>query len=73
MIKIRAIGYIAEAIGGREFEIQSEKPVKIRELISLPQNFESRVIVLVNGKPATLDALVKSGDKVTLMPTISGG
>jgi len=73
MIRIKAIGYIAEVIGARELTIESDRLVKIRELISLPKKLESRLIVLINGKPGTLDSLVKSGDRVTLMPTISGG
>jgi molybdopterin converting factor small subunit len=34
---------------------------------------KDRAIVLINQKRATLDSLIKNGDKVMIMPVASGG
>lgn len=73
MVKIKALGHIAEIMGSRELTIIVNNKTKIRNLIKLPSEIESRVIILVNGKPATLDTEVKDEDQITIMPMISGG
>jgi len=73
MVKIRALGYIAEVLGSRELTLNIDKKVKVRELIKLPKDVESRVIILINGKPATLDSEVYNKDQILIVPMISGG
>jgi len=73
MVKIRALGYIAEVLGSRELALNIDKKVKVRELIKLPKDIELRVIILINGEPATLDSEVHNKDQILIMPMISGG
>ncbi|HDO20235.1 MAG: MoaD/ThiS family protein [archaeon GB-1867-097] len=73
MAFIRALGYLAEYIGGRSMKIRVDKPVKIRDIIKLPLDLEGRIIILVNGQPSTLDSLIVDSDRIVLMPIISGG
>lgn len=72
-IKITAIGYIADIIGSKEFEKTVGEGARVREIIKLPEEIESRIIVLVNDRPVTLDYKIKDGDNITIMPIVGGG
>ncbi len=72
-MKIRAIGFIAEILGTREFTVRIQGKVKISDLVKLPDDIHDKLIVLVNGSPADLNFKVENGDEVVLMPMISGG
>lgn len=72
-MKISAIGYIADIIGGKEFEKNVKEGVRIRDIIKLPERIELRIIVLVNDKPVNLDYKVRDMDNITIMPIVGGG
>ncbi len=73
MIKVKYVGYLASIAGVREEEINAEN-ARIKELLRLKGNVNwDEVIILVNGRPASLDTKVKSGDEVTVLPFTSGG
>jgi len=73
MIKVKYVGYLASIAGVREEEINAED-ARIKELLRLKGNVNwDEVIILVNGRPASLDTRVKSGDEVTVLPFTSGG
>jgi len=48
-------------------------PVKVKEIMSIPREVYDRTIILVNGKSVSLDYEVKDGDKIVVMPFVSGG
>lgn len=73
MIKVKYVGYLAGIAGVREEKIDAEN-ARIKELLRLRGNVNwDEVIILVNGRPASPDTVVKSGDEVTVLPFTSGG
>ncbi len=72
MVEIKFIGFIAEKMGTRELEISLKQPMKLKDLIEVELS-KNRSIVLINQKRGTLDSLIKNGDKVMIMPVVSGG
>jgi len=73
-VKIRLIGYIAEVFGYREKTVNIEKPVRIEELFSFPNNMDKeRLIILINGTPATLKSKVLDKDEIMIMQMVGGG
>ena len=74
MTEIRLLGYIAELLGYRRMQIRLEKAIELGEILKFPENMDlERIIILVNGKPATLKHAVEDGDYVVVMPVIGGG
>ena len=74
MAKIKMIGYLRELTNVREKTIMIEKPTKLRNAIFFPENLNGeRLIILVNGKSATLDTIIKDEDKIVIMPIVGGG
>ena len=82
MIKVRAHGHIGRALGKEELEIDKEEiRVKdILELITLSSNFKLSpltMLITINGVEISAldkeDTIVKSGDKVVLIPITHGG
>ena len=74
MVKIRALGRIAEKLGFREREIHLNKPVKIIDFLPLLNEIsEEHLIILVNNEPADKNTIIKNEDKIVLMPVVSGG
>jgi len=74
--KIKLIGWIADLAKFKEKEIKIEFPIKVKELLNIKEIDEideERIIVLINGKPATLETKVKNNDNVVVMPVIGGG
>jgi molybdopterin converting factor small subunit len=72
MAEIKFIGFIAEKMGTREMKISLKQPVKLKDIVEVELS-KDRAIVLINQKRATLDSLIKNGDKVMIMPVVSGG
>jgi|Deesub1362B_J571_1020462.scaffolds.fasta_scaffold10679_2 sulfur carrier protein ThiS len=74
MAKIRLIGYVAEIFGYREKTVKIEKPLRIEELFLFPENMEKkRLIILINGVPATLESKVTDRDELVIMQMVGGG
>ncbi len=74
MVKIRALGRIAEKLGFREREIHLNKPVKIIDFLPLLNEIsDEHLIILVNNEPADKNTIIKNEDKIVLMPVVSGG
>jgi molybdopterin converting factor small subunit len=46
--------------------------MKLKDMLEVELS-EDRCIVLINHKRGTLDSLIKNGDKVMIMPVVSGG
>ena len=72
MVEVKYIGYIAEKMGTREMKISLKQPVKLKDIVEVDLS-KDRAIVLINQKRGTLDSLIKNGDKVMIMPVVSGG
>ncbi|MCE4599398.1 MAG: MoaD/ThiS family protein [Desulfurococcales archaeon] len=73
-IIVRYFGILADLAGDREIEVEVEGEVKIRDIIRLPADISIEdLVILVNGASAKPDDTVKPGDRVAVMPHISGG
>ena len=72
MVEVKFIGFIAEKIGAREMKVSLTQPVKLKDMLEVELS-KDRAIVLINQKRATLDSIIKNGDKVMIMPVASGG
>jgi molybdopterin converting factor small subunit len=72
MAEFRFLGYLAEIYGKKRERISLENPRKLREILGI-EFPENRSIVLINGRVGNFDSLVRDGDKVVIMPMISGG
>jgi molybdopterin converting factor small subunit len=72
MVEIKFIGYIAEKVGTREMKVSLKRPVKLKDIIEVKLS-QDRAIVLINQKRGTLDSRIKNGDKIMIMPVVSGG
>ena len=72
MAEIRFFGYLSDLVGVRFKELTLERPTTLREL--LPPTFpETNIIILINGKPGSLNAEITDKDSVVFMPVLSGG
>jgi len=72
MVEVKFIGYIAEKMGTREMKISLKKPIKLKNILEVELSTD-RAIILINQKWGNLDSLIKNGDKVIIMPVVSGG
>ena len=72
MVEIIFIGFIAEKMGSREMKVSLTKPMKLKDIVEVDLS-EDRAIVLINQNRGALDSLIKNGDKVKIMPVVSGG
>jgi molybdopterin converting factor small subunit len=72
MAEFRFLGYLAEIYGKKRERISLENPRKLREILGI-EFPENRSIVLINGRVGNFDGLIRDGDKVVIMPMISGG
>jgi len=72
MVEIKFIGFIAEKMGTQGMNVSLKQPVKLKDIVEVELS-KDRAIVLINQKRATLDSLIKNGDKVMIMPVVSGG
>jgi len=72
LAEIRFFGYLSDLVGVRFKELTLERPTTLREL--LPPTFpETNIIILINGKPGSLNAEITDKDSVVFMPVLSGG
>jgi len=72
MVEVKFIGFIAEKMGAQGVNVSLKQPMKLKDMLAV-QLSKDRCIVLINQKRATLDSLIKNGDKVMIMPVVSGG
>lgn len=72
MAEFKFLGYLAEVAGGRTREVVLEKPVPLREILSMPLP-EEKIIILIDGKVGHPDSMIRNEDSVVIMPMISGG
>ena len=72
MVEVKFIGFIAEKMGTQAMNVSLKQPVKLRDIFEVDLS-KDRSIVLINQKRGTLDSLIKNGDKVMIMPVVSGG
>ncbi|MCD6340395.1 MAG: MoaD/ThiS family protein [Desulfurococcales archaeon] len=74
MARIKTIGWLKDKLGFEEKEFKLEKPVRLEDFLPILKSIsEQHVIVIVNGKPATKNSLIRNNDEVVLMPMTSGG
>jgi molybdopterin converting factor small subunit len=72
MAELKFLGYLVDKAGKRSQEVLLERPRRLRDL--LPSPFpEQDIIILINQKVGNLDSMIQNGDRVVLMPMISGG
>ena len=72
MVEIKFIGFIAEKMGAQGMKVSLKQPVRLKDIVEVDLS-KDRSIVLINHKRGTLDSLIKNGDKVMIMPVVSGG
>ncbi|MGD9078698.1 MAG: MoaD/ThiS family protein [Desulfobacterales bacterium] len=72
MVEIKFIGFIAEKIGSQRLNIALKQPMKLKDMLEVELS-EDRCIVLINQQRGALDSLIQNGDKVMIMPVVSGG
>jgi molybdopterin converting factor small subunit len=72
MVEIKFIGFIAEKMGAQGVNVSLKQPMKLKDMLEVELS-KDRAIVLINQKRATLDSIIKNGDKVMIMPVVSGG
>ena len=72
MVEIKFIGYIAEKIGSQRLNVALKQPMKLKDMLEVELS-EDRCIVLINQQRGALDSLIQNGDKVMIMPVVSGG
>jgi molybdopterin converting factor small subunit len=72
MAEFRFLGYCAEVYGKKKVTISLETREKLRDILEV-EFPEDRSIVLINQKVGDFDSLIRNGDKVVIMPMISGG
>jgi molybdopterin converting factor small subunit len=72
MTEFKFLGYLAEVYGKKSLEISLENPRKLRDILEV-EFPEDRSIVLINQRVGDFDSLIRNGDKVVIMPMISGG
>jgi molybdopterin converting factor small subunit len=72
MVEIKFIGFIAEKIGSQGMNVSLKQPMKLKDMLEVKLS-KDRCIVLINHQRGSLDSLIQNGDKVMIMPVVSGG
>ena len=72
MVEIKFIGFIAEKVGSQGLNVSLKQPMKLKDMLEVELS-EDRCIVLINHQRGSLDSLIQNGDKVMIMPVVSGG
>ncbi|MGD2037485.1 MAG: MoaD/ThiS family protein [Desulfobacterales bacterium] len=72
MVEIKFIGFIAEKTGSREMNVSLKQAMKLKDMLEVELS-KDRCIVLINHQRGSLDSLIQNGDKVMIMPVVSGG
>jgi len=76
VVKIKLIGWIADLAKFKEKEVKIDSFTRVKDLLNIEkidEIDEERIIVLINGKPATLETEVKDSDQIVVMPVVGGG
>jgi len=74
MVKVKALGWIAEKIGFNERDIRISKTLRIIDFLPVLNTISDKyLIILVNNKPANKNTMVKDDDEIVIMPVVSGG
>jgi molybdopterin converting factor small subunit len=72
MAEVKFIGFIAEKIGAPGVKVSLKQPMKLKDMLEVELS-KDRCIVLINHQRGSLDSLIQIGDKVMIMPVVSGG
>jgi molybdopterin converting factor small subunit len=72
MVEIKFIGFIAEKVGSQRLNVSLKQPMKLKDMLEVELS-KDRCIVLINHQRGSLDSLIQNGDKVMIMPVVSGG
>ena len=72
MVEIKFIGFIAEKVGSQRLNVSLKQPMKLKDMLEVKLS-KDRCIVLINHQRGSLDSLIQNGDKVMIMPVVSGG
>jgi molybdopterin converting factor small subunit len=84
MIKVKAYGHLAKALGKAELEIDKSE-IKVKDILALITSSDTNksrfspltVLIAINGVEISAlnreDTIVKSGDELTLIPITHGG
>ena len=72
-VAIRYMGWLAEYAGTREEEREICGEARVRDVIRVPPEDLEDLVILVNGRGARPDAPVRPGDRIVVLPHISGG
>ena len=72
MLEVKFIGIKEKKMGTQGVKVSLKQPMKLKDMLEVELS-EDRCIVLINHKRGTLDSLIKNGDKVMIMPVVSGG
>ncbi|WP_324735986.1 MoaD/ThiS family protein [Thermococcus sp. SY098] len=76
MIRIKLMGALAHLAGSSEIYIEVDKPKTVDEVLKeIVKGYDKLhdKIIMVNGKVARGDVIVKDGDEIKVMPVLSGG
>ena len=73
MVKVKLLGHLPKSKKDREYKIDPDRPLQVKDLLSDISYDESRIIILVNGKAKSIDSLLGENDEVIIMPKIGGG
>jgi molybdopterin converting factor small subunit len=72
MAEFKFLGYLADLYGKKRVKIPLDSERKLRDILGV-EFPEDRSIVLINRRVGNFDSLIRNGDKVVIMPIISGG
>jgi molybdopterin converting factor small subunit len=72
MVEIKFIGFIAEKVGSQRLNVSLKQPMKLKDMLEVELS-KDRCIVLINHQRGSLNSRIKNGDKVMIMPVVSGG
>jgi molybdopterin converting factor small subunit len=72
MAEFKFLGYLADLYGKKRVKIPLDSARKLRDILGV-EFPEDRSIVLINRRVGNFDNLIRNGDKVVIMPIISGG
>ena len=73
MVKVKLLGHLPKSKKDREYKIDPNGPLQVKDLLSEVSYDENRIIVLVNGETKSIDSFLGEKDEVIIMPKIGGG
>ena len=72
MVEIKFIGFIAEKVGSQRLNVSLKQPMKLKDMLEVELS-KDRCIILINHQRGSLNSRIKNGDKIMIMPVVSGG